>query len=143
MFYEAKGDLSNAQAAYEKVLADAPRFALAANNLAYLYSEHGGDQEKALQLAQTAKEVAPDDPRISDTLGWILYKRGVYRQALGQLQESASKLADNPAVQYHLGLTYYKLGNTEGAKRALGKALTLDPRFQGSEEARRVLAELK
>ena len=87
--------------------------------------------------------MAPDDPRISDTLGWILYKRGVYRQALGQLQESASKLADNPAVQYHLGLTFYKLGNTEGAKQALGTALALNPRFPGSEEARQVLAELK
>ena len=141
--HEVKGDIPRAQVAYEKVLAVAPRFAPAANNLAYLYSEHGGDQEKALQLAQTAKEVAPDDPRISDTLGWILYKRGVYQRALGELQESASKLADNPEVQYHLGLTYYKLGNMAGAKQALGKALKLRSRFPGSEEARQVLAGLK
>ena len=73
-----------------------PRFAPAANNLAWLYSEHGGDKEKALELAQRAKEAAPDDPHISDTLGWILYKRGVYQRAVGLLKESAAKLPDQP-----------------------------------------------
>src|SRR5206468_10004709 len=65
--------------AYEQVLALNPRSALAANNLAYLYSDHGGDKEKALQLAQMAKEEAPDEPQVSDTLGWILYKREIGR----------------------------------------------------------------
>jgi len=46
-------------------------------------------ERAALQLAQRAKEVAPDDPSISDTLGWILYKRGIYQRALGLLKESA------------------------------------------------------
>jgi uncharacterized protein HemY len=81
-----------------------PRLVVAANNLAWIYSEHGGDPEKALQLAQTAKQEAPEDPRVSDTLGWILYKRGVYQRALALLKDSASKLPDNPQVQYHLGM---------------------------------------
>ena len=29
-------------------------------------------------LAKKAKELAPDDPSISDTLGWIYYQRGIY-----------------------------------------------------------------
>ena len=45
--YDRKGDIRKAQEAYEKVLAQEPRFATAANNLAWLYSEHGGDKEKA------------------------------------------------------------------------------------------------
>ena len=49
-----------------KVLALNPRFAPAANNLAWILSEHGGDKDKALTLAQTAKEQAPEDPRVSD-----------------------------------------------------------------------------
>jgi tetratricopeptide (TPR) repeat protein len=61
--------------AYERVLAVNPRFAPAANNLAYLLIENSGDKERALQLAHTAKEVAPEDPNISDTLGWILHQR--------------------------------------------------------------------
>jgi Flp pilus assembly protein TadD len=65
------------------------------------------------------------------------------RLALGELQEGAPKLADNREVQYHLGLTYYKLGNMAEAKQPLGKALKLRSRFPGSEEARQLLAALK
>ena len=135
-------DIPEAQAAYEKVLDLNPRFGPAANNLAYLYSEHGGDKEKALQLAQTAKEVLPEDPRISDTLGWILYKRGVYERAVPLLRESAEKLTDNAEVHYHLGMAYLKAGNTQAAKESLTKALKLGDSFSEAEEAKRALADL-
>src|SRR5262249_39030438 len=62
MLAEGKGDRKKAMQMYERILAENPRFAPAANNLAYLLSETGGDKERALQLAQVAKEVAPDDP---------------------------------------------------------------------------------
>ena len=142
MVHEQRGAIPEAQTAYEKALELNPRLAPAANNLAYLYSEHGGDKEKALELARVAKEVAPDDPRISDTLAWILYKRGVYERALSLLQESVEKLADNAEVQYHFGMTNYKLGNRDAAKAALTKALQLNTSFPGAEEAQMTLAEL-
>ena len=125
MIHEMRQDVPQAQSAYEKVLEINPRFGPAANNLAYLYSEHGGDKEKALQLAQTAKEVLPEDPRISDTLGWILYKRGIYERAISLLRESAEKLDDNAEVQYHLGMAYLKAGNSQAAKESLSKSLKL------------------
>ena len=71
-----------------------PRSALAANNLAWLLAEHGGDKERALQLAQMAKELAPEDASVSDTLGWILYQRGIYHRALALFNESAAGLPD-------------------------------------------------
>ena len=58
----SRGPFAQAKAAYEKVLELNPRFGPAANNLAYLYSEYGGDKEKALALAQRAKEELPEDP---------------------------------------------------------------------------------
>src|SRR3989475_12324592 len=140
--YDGKGGSAKPQQGYEKVLALNPRFAPAANNLAYLYSEHGGDKEKALQLAQTAKEVAPEDPSISDTLGWILYRRGVYLRALSLLQESAAKLPSNPEVQYHLGMAAYKTGDKETARKALAIAVNSPTNLPGKDEARKVLAEL-
>ncbi len=141
--YERKGDIPKAQDAYQKALALNPRFAPAANNLAILYSEHGGDKEKALQLAQTAKEAAPDDPHISDTLGWLFYQRGVYQRALSLLQESATKLPDNPTVQYHLGMAAYKAGDKEQARKALTLAVAFRDPFPGKDEAKKLLAELK
>jgi len=141
--YELKGEIPKAREAYEKVLAINSRIAAAANNLAWIYSEHGGDKEKALQLAQTAKQLAPDDPRISDTLGWILYKRGVYQTALAHLKDSARKLENNPQVQYHLGMAYQQVGEKEGARKALQVAVSSPTMFPGKEEARKALADLK
>jgi len=140
--YERKGDVGNAIKAYEKALALNPRFAAAANNLAYLYSDSGGDKNRALALAELAKETAPEDPHISDTLGWILYKRGVYQRALALLKESASKLPNNMEVQYHLGMTYAKLGDKAGARQALGRAVASPAGFTGKDEAQRVFREL-
>jgi tetratricopeptide (TPR) repeat protein len=143
VIHEEKGDIAKAQEAYEMVLAINPRFAAAANNLAWIYSEHGGDRDKALQLAQTAKEVAPDDPRISDTLGWILYKRGVPQRALALLKESAAKLPDNPQVQYHLGMASAQAGDQPGARKALTAAVNSPAAFPGKDEAKKALAALK
>jgi tetratricopeptide (TPR) repeat protein len=140
--YERKGDVAGAMKAYEKVLAVDSRFAPAANNLAYLYSEHGGDRNRALALAELAKEAAPDEPHISDTLGWILYKRGVYQRALALLKESAAKLPDNVEVQYHLGMTYAKLGDKANARQALSRAVASTTPFSGKDEARRLLGQL-
>jgi tetratricopeptide (TPR) repeat protein len=142
MLYEQKGDIQRAQETYEQLLALNPRFFRAANNLAYLYGEHGGDPAKALKLAQQARDAAPEDPYIADTLGWILYKQGNYDWALVALQQSVSKLGDNAEVQYHLGMTQHRLGHREEAKQALQKALTLNPRFSGADEAKRVLGEM-
>src|SRR5262249_8230772 len=134
--YEQKGDVQKAQAAYEKALAINPRFAPAANNLAYLYTEQGASstKDRALALAQMAKEVDPDDPHVSDTLGWILYKRGVYGQALSLLQEAASKLPDSPAIQYHLGMTAAKTGDRQLAKKVLAQAVDAQGSFPWKED---------
>jgi tetratricopeptide (TPR) repeat protein len=142
MIHKMRKDVPQAQATYEKVLEINPRFGHAANNLAYLYSEYGGDKEKTLQLAQTAKEVLPEDPRISDMLGWIFYKRGIYERAVSLLLESAEKLEDNAEVQYHLGMVYLKTGNPQAAKDSLANARKRSESFTGVEEAKRVLADL-
>jgi len=142
IIHEQRADIPKARVAYEKVLELNPRFGPAANNLAYIYSEHGGDKEKALTLAQTAKELLPEDPRVTDTLAWILYKRGIYERSLSLLKESIEKLGDNAEVQYHYGMALYKTGNRQAAKEALTKALGLSPAFPGAEEAKQTLAEL-
>ena len=118
-------------------------YAPAANNLAYLHLEHGGDLDKALELAYRARLHAPEDPHIADTLGWALYKKGRIDQAVTSLRLSANKLPDHPIVQYHLGMAYHKQGNHEAARQALERALRLDPDFDGAHEARSVLAELE
>ena len=117
-------DYPKARDAYEKLLSTAPNFVPALNNLAYLYAEHLNNLDKAYDLARKARELQGQDASIGDTFGWVLYKRGDYQQALPILQESAGKAADNPEIQFHLGMTAYMMGQTDLAKVALKKAAT-------------------
>ena len=76
-------------------------------------------------------------------MGWVLYKRGDYQQALSILQESAEKGADNPEIQFHLGMTAYMMGQTDLAKTALRKAASAAKDFPDKDESKRRLALLE
>jgi tetratricopeptide (TPR) repeat protein len=130
-----------ARDAYEKVLTVAPNVPLALNNLAVLYSEHFGQLDKAYDLAKKAKE-AVNDPHIADTLGWILFKRADYNGALPLLQDGAAKLPNLPEIQFHLGMTYYMLGEEGPARDALQKAVDAPADFPAKDQARRRLTLL-
>ena len=138
-----KGDIAAAEETYEKLLTSNPSFAPAASNLAYIYAERGENLDRAHELAELAREAAPEDPHIADTLGWVLFKRSTYQRAVSLLKESVSGLPNDPEVHYHLGMVYYKLDDKEAAWLALNRALELSSDFPGAEEAREVLAELQ
>jgi tetratricopeptide (TPR) repeat protein len=139
---ESKGDMSGAKRSYEKILSSNPSHFQAANNLAYLYSEHLGDTDKGYTWAKRAYETAPDNPYIMDTLGWILYKKKEYQQALELLNKSVLKLGENPEVLFHLGMVHYQLGNVKLARQNIERALEVDPGFRDAKTAKQVLKEL-
>jgi tetratricopeptide (TPR) repeat protein len=143
MILQLQNKPAEAQARYEKVMAMDPKAAIAANNLAWMYAERGGNLDVALQLAQTAKGQLADRPEVNDTLGWVYYKKGLAELAIAPLRESVDKAPKVAAYQYHLGLAYAKNGNKADARKALELALSLDPKFDGAADAQRVLAGLK
>ena len=116
---QMKGDSAGARDGYEKLLKTNPRFAPAANNLAWMLAEEGPDKDlpRALLLAQAARDAAPQDPQIADTLGWVLYKQGAYPRAEALLREAAEKLPTNAEVLYHLGMAQAKLGQERRGAR--------------------------
>lgn len=125
-----------AQETYEKALALSPNLAPALNNLAVLYSERLGQPEKAYELAKKARDANPNEPHAADTLGWIVFKRGEYPQALRLLQDSAAKLPTSAEIQFHLGSAHYMLGEENLALAALKKATDGGADFPGKDEAR-------
>jgi len=142
MIYDELKDYSAARETYEKLLKLNPRFSLALNNLAYLYSERFEQLDKAYAMAAKARELLPYDPATADTLGWILYKRREYHRSLGLIQESAVKLPAEPEIQFHLGMTYYMLNDEPGARTALARAVQSDRPFPGKPQAIQRLALL-
>jgi len=132
---QRRDEIEEACQLYEKVLTLNPRSAPAANNLAYLYSERLDNQDRAYDLALKAKDLAPDDPFIADTLGWILCKRGQHKWALNLLQDSAEQLPDQPEILYHLGKVNFALGHEQAAADSFQKALNKSRDFPGSADA--------
>ena len=142
--YEQAKDFDKARDTYEKLLVVNNQFVPALNNLAYLHAERFGNLQKGHDLARKARTLDPEDSRgyVADTLGWILYKRKDYQEAVMLLQESASKSPAMPEIQYHLGMAHYIMGQTEPAKLAFQRALVSPDSFQGKEEVQRHLALL-
>ena len=104
----------------------------ALNNLAYLLSRDSAHIEEALGLARRAREQVPESPEVLDTLGWLYYRKGLYDLAAKELEQALAK-AEWPAIQFHLALTYNRLGNTVKGGRLLAAALAKDPKLADSE----------
>ncbi len=144
IIYETKKDYESAEKHYNDALKIKPDFAVAANNLAYLLAEQNKDLNIALAHAQKAKKELHEEPGVMDTLGWVYYKKGFYDMAILELEESVKKFEkENATVYYHLGMAYFKDGKKESAKKALKKALSLDKKFAGADEAKEVLSEIR
>jgi tetratricopeptide (TPR) repeat protein len=139
---ESMGRHADAEKRYQRVLQLDPRAPIAANNLAWLYVERGGDLNLALQLAQTAKERLPEAADVNDTLAWIYYQKDLPNLALPPLRLAVEREPNNAVYRYHLGLVYRKAGEIEAARASLEAALKLDPAFDGASEARQALTLL-
>jgi len=142
MLLEAKKDFPGARTAYEALLAADPQSWLALNNIAYIQLDHFKDAAKAREYAAKAREIAPNNPAIADTLGWSLARLGQYAQAEPLLKEALAGLPGSPEVHYHAGVNSYYLGQEEAARKSLQQALKLAPEFPHAAEAKARLAIL-
>jgi putative PEP-CTERM system TPR-repeat lipoprotein len=140
---QAEGDVAGARQRYERVLQIDPDAAVAANNLAWLYAEHGGNLDVALGLAQTALKHLPDVAGVYDTLGFIYYKKNLASLAVSTLKVSVEKDPLNPLYHFHLAQAYASSGDSTQAKQSLTRVLDLKPDFQHAAEARALLASLE
>jgi len=140
---ESRNNWQRAQELYQKTLQVQPDYALAANNLAFLMLEHGGNVDAALSYAQVARRGLPDLPNTADTLAWAYYHKGAYSLAIDLLQEAVKKSPQNATYHYHLGMAYWKNNDKARAKQFLARALELKPANDKADEIRQTLAQLK
>jgi tetratricopeptide (TPR) repeat protein len=137
---EAMGNVEGARDRFERVLQIDPEAAVAANNLAWIYAQHGGNLDVAMHLAQTAQKRMPEVPEVGDTLGFIYYKKNLASLAIATLKASAAKDPNNALYHYHLGLAYASSGDAVQARGSLARALELKPDFDGADQARSLLS---
>jgi putative PEP-CTERM system TPR-repeat lipoprotein len=124
---------------YRKVLANDSKNVMALNDLAYVLSNEM-KWDEAMGYAQQAKELAPGDMTVEDTLGWIYYRKGLYSSAVPHLEAAVAK-APSAVRKYHLAMAYLKAGDRQRGATVLEQAVKMDPKLPEAQEARQVLME--
>jgi predicted Zn-dependent protease len=95
-----------------------------------------------LATAGSASQLQPDNPRVIDTLGWILVERGQAGRAVELLQRAVDKTPGAPDVRYHLAAALAKNGDKTRARRELELLLANNKSFPQRGEAESLLKTL-
>jgi tetratricopeptide (TPR) repeat protein len=136
---ERAGRVDVMEKTLRRVMAQAPDNQHAYNALGYSLAERNVRLPEALQLIRKAQEMAPNDPFIMDSMGWVHYRMGNLDEAEVQLRRAYALRADAD-IAVHLGEVLWKKGNREDALTLWRAAQAKDPR---NDALRTTLARLK
>lgn len=124
---------------YLIILKQDPKYVPALNNLATLYQQE--KHPDALIYAERAYQLAPENPAVLDTLGWILVEQGKTAKAVPLLQKAVSLAPAAAEIRYHLATGLMKSGDRTGARKELEQILTAGKGFE--EEISKAQALIK
>ena len=118
--------------AYDSALVLDPENRMALNNYAYFLVESGGDVEKAEEMSRRSlAEEDAENPTFLDTYAWILYKKGLYDEAITCQKKAIEALGDaadgSEELWDHYGDILRASGDRDGAVDAWKKALEISP----------------
>lgn len=142
--YQKRNEKQKARSTYETVLARHPDSIEAANDFACFLADSGNpaDLQQAVTLARQVHKRHPQIPQFMDTLGWVYYRQGNYREAAELLEKAAGKLPEHPLVRYHAGAVQYRVGKKVQARLHLQTAVGSKLPFNGKDEALALLTAL-
>lgn len=120
---------------YTRVIEHYPDHAPSLNNLAWLNRDK--DPKRAMDYANQARRLAPNDPYVLDTLGQLALNEGDAGRALGLLREAARHAPAEPEIQLHLAAALIKQERLAEAEQILTPlASTLASKLPDSPLAR-------
>ncbi len=115
---------------YEQAIREGEHSGIAANNLAWLYVEQGINLDRALQLSEMARSLAPDNPAVLDTVGFVRLRMRKYSDAISALESARVLAGQHPSdpqlmaqIRHHLSEAYLKAGKTQ-ASAAMEESVT-------------------
>jgi tetratricopeptide (TPR) repeat protein len=122
-----------------RVMAERPTYQHAYNALGYTLADRGQRLPEARQLVSKALELAPGDPFITDSLGWIEFRMGNRTEALRLLREAWATRPDTE-IGAHLGEVLWAIGQRDEARRIWRESRARDA---NNDVLRETLARLK
>lgn len=103
-----------------------PDHAHAHNALGYSFAERNIRLDEATTLIERALELAPGDPFILDSKGWVQFRMGAVQAALDTLHKAFGIRAD-PEIAAHLGEVLWMSGRQDEARSTWEKARRAHP----------------
>tara|TARA_Y100000816_G_C26102638_1_gene584835 strand:+ start:1297 stop:2988 length:1692 start_codon:yes stop_codon:yes gene_type:complete len=103
-----------------------PNQAYVINYLAYSWIEQGVKIEQSLNMLEKANKLRSNDPYITDSLGWALFKLKRYKEAKDYLQLAVKLMPGDPIVNDHYGDVLWKNGNEIQARYYWNYVLNLE-----------------
>ncbi len=133
-------DYKSAARYYKEVLAVQPQNALVLNNLAWAANEL--KDPGALGYAEKAYALAPGNPAIADTYGWLLVEKGETKRGLELLTKAAASAPDAGEIRLHLAKALIKAGDKPAARQELEAIVKLGEKAPQRAEAEELLKSL-
>eukprot|EP00887_Chlorella_sp_A99_P004534 scaffold53.g4534.t1 len=109
MLYERQGRLSDLERLLRQVIELDPERAHAYNALGYTLADNHQRLPEALALVSRALELAPSDPFILDSMGWVKFRMGDNAAAVDYLKRAYAQLPE-PDIGVHLGEVLWAQG---------------------------------
>jgi putative PEP-CTERM system TPR-repeat lipoprotein len=135
-----KRDFAGAAAQYKAVLEIEPRSAVAFNNLAYAAGQL--KDPKALEYAEKADKLAPNNAAFLDTLGALLVENGDIKRGVQTLQRAAELAPSDAGIRLNLARALIKDGQKDAAKKELDGLAKLGDKFSGQAEVAKLMQGL-
>jgi tetratricopeptide (TPR) repeat protein len=124
---EKTGRLEVMETALRAVMKQAPDNHHAYNALGYSLAERNVRLPEALELIGKALQMAPGDPFIMDSMGWVQYRLGNLDQAEAHLRR-AYALRRDVEIGVHLGEVLWHKGQKAAAQQLWRDARAKDPK---------------
>lgn len=134
-------DYAAAEARYRETLEVNPNNAIALNNVAWTMARQG--KPGALEFAEKANQLAPNQPVFMDTLGFVLSEAGQHDRAIEMQKKAIAAQPNAHAFKLTLANIYIKARRRADAEKELNGLAQLGDKFNGQAEVARLLKSLK
>lgn len=126
MLAESQGDHAAMEADFRQILQTEPDNAMVLNALGYTLADRNEKLDEALAMIERAAALKPEDPAITDSLGWVHYRLGNLELAERYLRQAYAQYPD-AEVAAHLGEVLWVRGKRDEARRVWDEALQETP----------------
>ena len=133
MLAEKLNQLDEMEKLLRKVIAQNPSYYNAYNALGFSLADRNMRLPEAKQLIVKALTFAPDDPFITDSLGWVEFRLGNLGSALSYLQKAYKDRAD-AEIAAHLGEVLWKMKRPDEAIKIWREGLDTAPNNETLQE---------